>query len=243
MSLLRRRLRSASRRGRHGRPSSPRRRCAPRRPRTPTRGSRRSTEPRRSTGCAPRTRARCPCSKATALRRDARRGARDPDFAGPDPGGLDPRRPRLQLLAGRRARARPLAPRRASRATASGAPQWETLVDFDGSRRTSTRTGSPADQVCLSPEYRHCMVECRAAAATPRPGASSTRRTGRSCVPGSPCPRPSRTSRGSMRTRCSSAPTGAREPLTESGYPRIVKVWRRGTPLAEAKPLFEGLAR
>ena len=28
--------------------------------------------------------------------------------------------------------------------------------------------------------------------------------------------------------------------MTESGYPRIVKVWERGTPLGEAKTLFEG---
>lgn len=31
--------------------------------------------------------------------------------------------------------------------------------------------------------------------------------------------------------------------LTDSGYPRIVKLWRRGTPLAEAKTVFEGTAQ
>src|SRR4030095_15319165 len=30
--------------------------------------------------------------------------------------------------------------------------------------------------------------------------------------------------------------------LTTSGYPRIVKEWRRGTPLAEAVTVFEGKA-
>ncbi len=28
--------------------------------------------------------------------------------------------------------------------------------------------------------------------------------------------------------------------MTTSGYPRIAKVWRRGTPLAEAETLYEG---
>ena len=28
--------------------------------------------------------------------------------------------------------------------------------------------------------------------------------------------------------------------MTHSGYPRIVKEWKRGTPLAEAKTMFEG---
>jgi prolyl oligopeptidase len=31
--------------------------------------------------------------------------------------------------------------------------------------------------------------------------------------------------------------------LTDSGYPRIVKEWRRGTPLASAATVYEGLAR
>jgi prolyl oligopeptidase len=28
--------------------------------------------------------------------------------------------------------------------------------------------------------------------------------------------------------------------MTESGYPRILKRWRRGTPLADAETIFEG---
>ncbi len=28
--------------------------------------------------------------------------------------------------------------------------------------------------------------------------------------------------------------------MTDSGYPRIVKEWKRGTPISEAKTLFEG---
>jgi prolyl oligopeptidase len=28
--------------------------------------------------------------------------------------------------------------------------------------------------------------------------------------------------------------------LTNSGYPRVVKEWRRGTPLDQAAPVFEG---
>ena len=28
--------------------------------------------------------------------------------------------------------------------------------------------------------------------------------------------------------------------MTNSGYPRIVKEWKRGTPLSEAKTVFEG---
>jgi prolyl oligopeptidase len=31
--------------------------------------------------------------------------------------------------------------------------------------------------------------------------------------------------------------------ITESGFPRIVKIWKRGTPLSEAKQLFEGDAK
>ena len=36
--------------------------------------------------------------------------------------------------------------------------------------------------------------------------------------------------------------TGDGSTLTDSGYPRTVREWRRGTPLAEAPLVFEGAA-
>ncbi len=41
----------------------------------------------------------------------------------------------------------------------SGDPEWETLIDFDELAKSEDRNWIKGDIVCLSPEYRHCMVE------------------------------------------------------------------------------------
>ena len=50
--------------------------------------------------------------------------------------------------------------RRASVATyRKGKPAWETLIDFDQLARDEGENWISGQFVCLSPEYRHCMVE------------------------------------------------------------------------------------
>ncbi len=46
-----------------------------------------------------------------------------------------------------------------------------------------------------------------------------------------------------MPTTSTSAPTSAPAALTDSGYPRSIKHWRRGQPLAEAATVFEAEAQ
>ncbi len=41
----------------------------------------------------------------------------------------------------------------------SGDPAWEVLIDFDQLAERENRNWIRGDTVCLSPEYRHCMVE------------------------------------------------------------------------------------
>lgn len=41
----------------------------------------------------------------------------------------------------------------------AGEPAWETLIDFDKLAEDEERNWIHGDIVCLSPEYRHCMVE------------------------------------------------------------------------------------
>jgi len=50
--------------------------------------------------------------------------------------------------------------RRASVASyRAGAPAWETLIDFDRLAADEGRNWISGDIVCLTPEYRHCMIE------------------------------------------------------------------------------------
>lgn len=50
--------------------------------------------------------------------------------------------------------------RRASVASyRAGSPDWETLIDFDALAKTEGENWVHGDIVCLSPDYRHCMIE------------------------------------------------------------------------------------
>ncbi len=123
----------------------------------------------------------------------------------------------------------------------NGAPEWETLIDFDRLAKDEEENWISDQFVCLSPEYRRCMVELSRGG-----GDTSTWRefdtSAKTFVEGG-------FSLGEAKSDVSwvDADTlivgtdwgpGA---LTESGYPRIVKIWKRGTPLEEAGLLYEGV--
>ena len=121
-----------------------------------------------------------------------------------------------------------------------GKPGWETLIDFDQLARDEKENWVAGQIVCLEPEHRHCMVELSRGG-----GDTSTWRefdtTTRRFVPaGFALPEAkSNLDWFDADTLVVGTDWGAHS-LTTSGYPRIVKVWRRGTPLAAARMLFEG---
>ena len=123
-------------------------------------------------------------------------------------------------------------------------PQWETVLDLDALNRAE---GLADDKQwvwhgasCLRPEYTRCLI------ALSRGGADAdvTREfdvSTRSFVEG-----------GFYREEAKGALTWIDHDtvyaytdfgdgsLTESGYPRIVKKWKRGTPFASAEVVYEG---
>jgi prolyl oligopeptidase len=134
--------------------------------------------------------------------------------------------------------------RRASLASyREGKPRWETLLDIDELARAEGENWIGGEFVCLAPAYRHCMVELSRGG-----GDTSTWREfdveRRAFVKdGFALP----DAKSGMAwvdadTLIVSTDWGPGS-LTDSGYPRLAKVWRRGTPLASARLLFEGTAR
>ena len=131
--------------------------------------------------------------------------------------------------------------RRASVASyRTGKPAWETLIDFDQLAKDEGENWINGQVACLSPEYRLCMVEMSRGGSD-----SSTWRefdtTARAFVKnGFALPEAkSDVAWVDADTLLVGTNWGAGT-LTDSGYPRIVKVWRRGKPLAAASALFEG---
>jgi prolyl oligopeptidase len=122
----------------------------------------------------------------------------------------------------------------------NGKPVWETLVDFDQLARDENENWVAGGIVCLEPEHRHCMVELSRGG-----GDTSTWRefdtTTRRFVPaGFALPEAkSNLDWFDEDTLVVGTDWGAHS-LTTSGYARTVKVWRRGTPLPDARTLFDG---
>ena len=131
--------------------------------------------------------------------------------------------------------------RRASLASyRTAAPQWETVLDVDALAKAEGKAWVFHGAKCLPPAFVRCMVSL-----SPGGSDASVERefdTGtKGFVPGG-FTLPEAKSRVAWRdedTLWVGTDFGPGS-LTASGYPRIVKLWKRGTPLSSARTIFEG---
>lgn len=119
-------------------------------------------------------------------------------------------------------------------------PAWEVLLDIDKLSAQENVKWVWKGATCLYPEYRRCLVSLS------RGGADAVEvrefdTVGKRWVKGgffSP------ESKQDVAWRDADTIYIGRDfgpgSMTSSGYPRVVKEWKRGTPLAAAKPVFEG---
>ncbi|MEP6739296.1 MAG: prolyl oligopeptidase family serine peptidase [Caldimonas sp.] len=120
---------------------------------------------------------------------------------------------------------------------------WETVIDLDALGAAEHENWTWKGMHCLGPSYRRCLV------ALSRGGADATvvrefdSVDRRFVASGFTLPEAkSDVTWIDADTVYVASDFGAGS-LTDSGYPRIVKRWRRGTPLAEATTMFEVNAR
>jgi prolyl oligopeptidase len=121
-------------------------------------------------------------------------------------------------------------------------PEWETVLDVDALAAAEGQPWVWKGADCLPPAYRRCLVSLS------RGGADAVEvreldTVTRSFVAAG-FTLPEAKSSISWRTEDEvwvGTDFGAGS-LTTSGYPRIVKLWKRGTPLAEARVVFSGEA-
>jgi prolyl oligopeptidase len=125
-------------------------------------------------------------------------------------------------------------------AFAAGKPVWRTLLDIDAMSKADNKQWVFKGATCLSPAYVDCMVSLSNGGGD----AVEVREFDldkASFVPGG-FTLPNAKSNVSWAAPDSlfvGTDFGAGT-LTDSGYPRVVKVWKRGTPLSAATKLFEG---
>ncbi|HEU0014261.1 MAG TPA: prolyl oligopeptidase family serine peptidase [Longimicrobium sp.] len=121
-----------------------------------------------------------------------------------------------------------------------GSPAWETVIDVDSLAKAESVPWSFAGASCLPPEYRRCLVRLS------RGGADAVQvrefdAAERRFVEGGfflPEGKQSVAWRGPDAVLV--ATNFGEGTMTESGYARVAKLWRRGTPLSAAVTLFEG---
>ncbi|ODV02036.1 MAG: prolyl oligopeptidase [Rubrivivax sp. SCN 70-15] len=119
------------------------------------------------------------------------------------------------------------------------APAWETVIDVDALGRAEGENWVWAGARCLGPDYRRCLVSLSRGGAD----AHVVREfdtVARRFVDGgfTLTEAKSRVEWVDADTLLVGTDFGAGS-LTDSGYPRVVKRWRRGQPLADATTVFE----
>ena len=124
-----------------------------------------------------------------------------------------------------------------------GNPRWTTVIDIDELSRTEGRPWVFKWMDCLGPEERRCLVGLSPGGGDALEIREFDTTTLRFVENGFFVPEAkSYVEWIDENTIFIGTDFGAGS-LTESGYPRVVKRWRRGTPLAEAETVYEGSAK
>jgi prolyl oligopeptidase len=121
-------------------------------------------------------------------------------------------------------------------------PVWETVLDIDALNKADGIAWVYKGSESLEPESRYCLVSLS------RGGADAVIQrefdtVTKTFVPGGfSLPEAKSTAAWKDKDTLWVATDYGKDSLTTSGYPRLVKEWRRGTPLASARTIFEGAA-
>ena len=121
-------------------------------------------------------------------------------------------------------------------------PAWEVLIDLDALNKTENASWVWHGADCLKPAYDRCLIALSRGGAD----ADETREFDlagkRWLKDGFFRPEAKGALGWKSRDEVYVYTDFGAGSMTESGYPRIAKLWRRGTPLASAKTVYEGRA-
>ena len=121
-------------------------------------------------------------------------------------------------------------------------PEWDTLLDLDALGREEGENWVWGGATCLGPDYRHCLLSLSRGGADAHVLREFDLHT-RQFVPGGfEVPEAKSEAAWADRDTLYLGSDFGPGSLTDSGYPRVIKRWRRGQPLADAETVFEGRA-
>ena len=124
----------------------------------------------------------------------------------------------------------------------TAAPQWETVLDVDALAKADGKPWVFHGATCLAPAYVRCMVKLSPGGSDASVQREFDTKTKEFVSGGFVLPEAkSFIAWRDQDTIWLGTDFGAGS-LTSSGYPRIVKLWTRGTPLSAARTVFESRA-
>jgi len=116
----------------------------------------------------------------------------------------------------------------------AGKPEWRTVIDVDALGKAEGKSWVWHGANCMAPEYRHCLVSLS-------PGGSDAdiirefdMATGQFVAGGFEVPEGKNNATWVDENTLLVARVEGEGTATKSGYPRVVKEWKRGTPWASA---------
>ena len=119
------------------------------------------------------------------------------------------------------------------------APHWDTVIDLDLLAREENENWVWAGTTCLEPRGTRCLVSLSRGGGDAEVVREFDLETGAFVAGGFALPEAKSSVAWIDRDTLFVATDVGPGSMTSSGYPRIVKEWKRGTPLASARVVFE----
>ena len=122
----------------------------------------------------------------------------------------------------------------------AGAPEWRTLIDVDQLGRDEGESWVWHGADCLAPDYTRCLISLSPGGTDADVLREFDVATGEFVADGFTLPQAKTNAAWyDADTLIVGTDEGAGS-LTDSGYPRLVKLWKRGSDFAEAREIFAG---
>jgi prolyl oligopeptidase len=118
-------------------------------------------------------------------------------------------------------------------------PAWDTLIDLDALAKAEGENWVWGGSNCFGPEYRRCLVSMSRGGADAKVVREYDAVDRRFVRDGFMLPEAKSSVSWIDENTVYVATDFGPGSMTDSGYPRVIKRWKRGTPLAEAATVFE----
>ncbi len=122
----------------------------------------------------------------------------------------------------------------------TAAPQWETVLDVDALAKADGKSWVFHGAACLPPAYERCMVSLSPGGSDASVEREFDTKTKAFVSGGFVLPEAKSFIAWRDENTLWLGTDFGPGSLTSSGYPRIVKLWTRGTPVSDARIVFEG---